>query len=182
MQFTFSSASSPPADGFAITLYSQTPPIAFNTSTPTGMQNGTLAYGNGNQIVVEFDPYASQPISVTWWTSQGWKETLLSVSGSGSGTSMTAGHIFEINVTVSGTTMSILVSDLTANTTIASQSVTLPFTPPNLGYVIVTARNGGNYANWSLVNISQWYLYNVYLSTNYTSPQILPITAIYNSD
>jgi len=182
MQFTFSSASSPPADGFTICLYSTTPPIAFNTSTPSGMQNGTLAYGSGDQIVVEFDPYASQPISVTWWTSSGYKQTLLSVSGAGTGVSMTAGDIFEISIQVSGTTMTITVTDLTTGTTIASQTVTLPFTPPSTYYVIVTTRTGGNYANWSLVNIQSWYPYSIQLSINYTSPQLLPITATYNTD
>jgi len=182
MQFTFSDASSPPADGFAICLYSTTPPIAFNTSTPSGMQNGTLAYGSGNQIVVEFDPYASQPISVTWWTESGYKKTLLASSGSGSGTSMTAGDIFEISIIVSETLMTITVTDLTTNKTIASQTVTLPFTPPNTYYVIVTARNAGAYANWSLINLRDWYPYSIQIPVNYTSPQLLPITATYNAD
>jgi len=182
MQFTFSSGSSPPADGFAICLYSTTPPIAFNTVIVNGMQNSDVAYGSGNQIVVEFDPYDSQPISVTWWTSSGYKQTLLSVSGSGSGTPMTAGDIFEISIQVSGTTMTITVTDLTANKVIASQTVTLPFTPPSIYYVIVTARNGGYYANWSLVKIQNWYPYSVQIPVNYTSPQLLPVTATYESD
>ena len=182
MQFTFSSGTSPPADGFAICLYSSTPPIAFNSATVSGMQNSNVAYGSGNQIVVEFDPYDSQPFSVTWWTSSGYKQTILSVSGSGSGTPMTAGDIFEISIQVSGTTMTITVTDLTANKVIASQTVTLPFTPPSTYYVIVTARNGGNYANWSLVNIQNWYPYSVQIPVNYTSPQLLPITATYNTD
>ena len=182
MQFTFSSGSSPLADGFAICLYSTTPPIAFNTSTPSGMTNGTLAYGSGNQIVVEFDPYSSQPISVTWWTESGYKQTILASSGSGSGISMTAGDIFEISIQVSGRSMTITVSDITANKTIASQTVTLSFTPPSTGYAIVTARNAGSYANWSLVNIEDWYPYSVQIPVNYTSPQLLPITATYNTD
>ena len=182
MQFTFSSGSSPLADGFAICVYSTTPPIAFNTSTPSGMTNGYLAYGSGNQIVVEFDPYSSQPISVTWWTELGYKQTILASSGSGTGTSMTAGDIFEISIQVSGTTMTITVSDITANKTIASQTVTLPFTPPSTGYVIVTARNVNDYANWSLVRIEEWYPYSVQIPVNYTSPQVLPITATYNTD
>ena len=182
IQFTFSSGSSPLADGFAICLYSTTPPIAFNTASISGMTNSTLAYGSGNQIVVEFDPYSSQPISVTWWTSSGYKQTILASSGSGSGTSMTAGDIFVISIQVSGTTMTITVTDLTANTTIASQTITLPFTPPSVGYVIVTARNGGNYANWSLVRIQNWYPYSVQIPVNYKSSQLLPITATYNGD
>jgi len=182
MQFTFSSGSSPVADGFAICLYSTTPPIAFNTASVSGMTNGYLAYGSGNQIVVEFDPYSSQPISVTWWTESGYKQTILASSGSGSGTSMTAGDTFEISIQVSGTTMTITVSDVTANKTIASQTVTLPFTPPSIGYAIVTARNVNDYANWSLVNIQNWYPYSVQIPVNYTSPQLLPITATYNTD
>jgi len=182
MQFTFSSGSSPLADGFAICLYSTTPPIAFNTASISGMTNGYLAYGSGNQIVVEFDPYSSQPISVTWWTSSGYKQTILASSGAGTGTSMTAGDIFEISITVSGTTMTITVTDLTANKVIASQTVTLPFTPPSTGYVIVTARNVNDYANWSLVRITNWYPYSVQIPVNYTSPQLLPVTATYNTD
>lgn len=182
MQFTFSSASSPPADGFAICLYSTTPPIAFNTASVSGMQNSNVAYGSGNQIVVEFDPYSSQPISVTLWTESGYKQTILASSGSGSGTSMTAGDIFEISIQVSGTTMTITVTDLTTNKVIASQTVTLPFTPPNTYYVIVTARTAGNYANWSLVRIQNWYPYSVQIPVNYTSPQLLPVTATYESD
>jgi hypothetical protein len=146
------------------------------------MTNGYLAYGSGNQIVVEFDPYSSQPISVTWWTESGYQQTILASSGSGSGTSMTAGDVFVITITVSGTTMTITVSDVTANKTIASQTVTLPFTPPSVGYVIVTTRTGGNYANWSLVNIQDWYPYSAQLAINYTSPQLLPVTATYNKD
>jgi len=182
MQFTFSSGSSPLGDGFAICLYSTTPPIAFNTASVSGMTNGNLAYGSGNQIVVEFDPYSSQPISVTWWTSSGYKQTILASSGSGSGTPMTAGDTFILTIKVSGTSMTITVTDLTANKTIASQTVTLPFTPPSVGYVIVTARNGGDYANWSLIKIGDWYPYSVYIPINYTSPQLLPITATYNTD
>jgi hypothetical protein len=102
MQFTFSSGSSPLGDGFAICLYSRTPPISFNTALVSGMTNRILAYGSGNQIVVEFDPYASQPISVTWWTSSGYKQTILASSGSGSGTPMTAGDIFILTIEVSG--------------------------------------------------------------------------------
>jgi len=182
IQFTFSSASSPPADGFAICLYSTTPPIAFNTSTVSGMQNSGVAYGSGNQIVVEFDPYDSQPISVTWWTESGYKAIILAVSGSGSGTPMTAGDVFEISIQVSNTVMTITVTDLTANKVIVSQTVTLPFTPPSTYYVIVTTRTGGNYANWSLVKIQNWYPYSVQIPVNYTSPQLLPITATYESD
>jgi hypothetical protein len=95
---------------------------------------------------------------------------------------MTAGDIFEISIQVSGTTMTITVTDLTANKIIASQTVTLPFTPPSTYYVIVTARTSGNYANWSLVRIQNWYPYSVSIPVNYTSPQLLPITAIYNTD
>lgn len=182
MQFTFGIGTSPLGDGFAICLYSTTPPIAFNTSTPSGMTDGTLAYGSGNQIVVEFDPYASQPISVTWWTSSGYKQTILASSGAGTGTSMTEGDIFEISIQVSGTSMTITVTDLTINKVIASQTVTLPFTPPNTYYVIVTARNNNGNANWSLVNISNWYPYSVQITVNYTSPQLLAITATYESD
>jgi len=182
MQFTFSTGSSPPGDGFAICLYSTTPPIMFNTTTPSGMTNGNLAYGSGNQIVVEFDPYASQPISVTWWTESGYKQTILSSSGIGSGTQITAGDIFIITIQVSGTSMTITVTDLTTNKTIASQTVTLPFTPPNIGYVIITARNGESYANWSLVNLKDWYPYSVNIPVNYTSPQLIPITVTYNGD
>jgi hypothetical protein len=182
MQFTFSSGSSPLGDGFAICLYSTTPPTSFNVSTPSGMTNGTLAYGSGDQIVVEFDPYSSQPISVTWWTESGYKQTILASSGAGTGTSMTAGDLFIITITVSGNTMTITVNDTTTKTTIASQTVTLPFTPPSVGYVIVTARNVGNSANWSLVNIEDWYPYSWQFSLNYKSPQLLPVTAIYNKD
>jgi len=182
MQFTFSSGSSPLADGFAICLYSTTPPIAFNTASISGMTNGYLAYGSGNQIVVEFDPYSSQPISVTWWTASGYKQTILASSGSSTGTSMTAGDVFVIVITVSGTTMTITVTDVTSNTTIASQTVTLPFTPPSVGYVIITARNVNDYANWSLVRIQDWYPYSAQLAINYTSPQLLPVTATYNKD
>ena len=182
IQFTFSYGTSTLGDGFAICLYSTTPPIAFNTSTPSGMTDGTLAYGNGNQIVVEFDPYSSQPISVTWWTESGYKQTILASSGAGTGTSMTAGDIFEISIQVSGTIMTITVTDITANKVISSQTVTLPFTPPNAYYVIVTARNDGLNADWSLVNIQNWYPYSVSIPVNYTSPQLLPITATYNTD
>lgn len=182
MQFAFSSSSSPPADGFAICLYSTSPPIALNTSTPSGMVNGTVAYGQGNQIVVEFDPYASQPFSVTTWTSSGYQSTILSASGAGSGFSMTANDIYTLNVNVSGTTMSISLFNATTGQTVATQSVTLPFTPPSYGYVIVTARTGGNYANWSLVNISGWYPYSASFKINLTPPRIIPITAIYSGD
>jgi len=182
IQFTFSSGTSPLGDGFAICLYSTTPPIALNTASISGMTDGTLAYGSGNQIVVEFDPYASQPISVTWWTESGYKQTILASNGVGKGTPMTAGDIFEISITVSGTTMTITVTDLIANKVIASQTVTLPFTPPSTYYVIVTARNENGNANWSLVNISNWYPYSVQITVNYTSPQLLPITATYESD
>jgi len=168
MQFTFSTGSSPPGDGFAICLYSTTPPIAFNETTPSGMTNGNLAYGSGNQIVVEFDPYSSQPISITWWTESGYKQTILSSSGSGSGTQITPGDIFIITIQVSGTSMTVTVTDLTTNKTIASQTVILPFTPPNVGYVIITARNGESYANWSLVNLKDWYPYSVNIPVNYT--------------
>jgi hypothetical protein len=95
---------------------------------------------------------------------------------------MTAGDVFVITITVSGTTMTITVSDVTANKTIASQTVTLPFTPPSIGYAIVTARNVNDYANWSLVNIQNWYPYSVQIPVSYTSPQLLPITATYNTD
>jgi len=182
MEFTFSSGSSPLGDGFAICLYSTTPPIAFNTASINGMTNGYLAYGSGDQIVVEFDPYASQPISVTWWTSSGYKKTILASSGSGSGTPMTAGDIFEIAITVSGTSMKIIVTDLTANKVIASHTVTLPFTPPNMGYVIVTTRNVKGNANWSILKMEDWYPYSISISVNYSSPQLLPITVTYNID
>jgi hypothetical protein len=182
MQFTFSSGTSPLADGFAICLYSTTPPIAFNSGSINGMTNGNLAYGSGNQIVVEFDPYASQPFSISWWTESGFKELILASSGVGQGTPMTAGDIFEISIQVSGTTMTVTVTDLTANKTVASATALLPFAPPSVGYVIITARTGGNYANWSLVNISSWYPYSVQIPVNYKSPQLLPITATYNTD
>jgi len=182
MKFTFSSGSSPLGDGFAICLYSTTPPIAFNTASINGMTNGYLAYGSGNQIVVEFDPYASQPISVTRWTSSGYKQTILASSGAGKGTSMTAGDIFEIVITVSGTSMKITVTDLTANKVIASHTVTLPFTPPNMGYVIVTTRNVKGNADWSILKMIDWYPYSISISVNYSSPQLLPITVTYNTD
>ncbi|CAH69423.1 hypothetical protein [Deltalipothrixvirus pozzuoliense] len=182
MQFSFSSGSSPLADGFVVCMYATTPPIALNTSSVTGMTNGTLAYGEGNQICVEFDPYSSQPISVTQWNGSGYVSTLLSSSGAGTGTSMTANDIFVLEITVSGTTMTVTVTDVTANKTIASQSVTLPFTPPSYGYAIITARNENDYANWSLVNIVDWYPYSIQIPTSYVSPQLLPITAIFNTD
>jgi len=182
MQFTFSSGSFPLGDGFAICLYSTTPPILFNTSTPSGMTNGILAYGSGNQVVVEFNPYSSQPISVTWWTESGYKQTILSSSGNGSGIQMNPGDIFEISIQVSGTSMTITVTDLTVNKTIVSQTVTLPFTPPKVYYVIITARNINGYADWSLINLRFWYPYSVQIPVNYTSPQLLPITVIYSND
>ncbi|CAJ31663.1 hypothetical protein AFV7_gp43 [Betalipothrixvirus pezzuloense] len=182
MQFSFSSGSSPPqADGFAICMFSQTPPIALNTASVTGMQNSTLAYGQGEQVCVEYDPYDSQPFSVTIWNSNGYVQTVLSVSGAGSGSGLTANDIYQLEIQISGNTLSVTVVDLTSGTTVASTSVTLPFSPTPPGYVIVTTRTSSNYANWSLVNLQAWYPYSVQLGVKLTAPKVLPITAIFES-
>jgi len=182
MQFTFTHEDFFIADGFTICLYSTTPPIAINTNVIHGMSSSYLVYGSGNQIVVEFDPIASQPISVTWWTEQGYQQTILSSNGVGDGFSMKPGDEFIITIVVSGTSMTITVTDLTINKTLISQTVTLPFTPPNISYTIVTVRNGEYYTNWTLINLQDWYPYSVQIPVNYTSPQLLPVTVIYDTD
>ncbi|AZI75865.1 putative lectin [Sulfolobales Beppu filamentous virus 3] len=177
--FSFTSSSSPPADGFTVCIFASSPPIALNTSSVTGMVNPTLAYGQGQQVCVEFDPYASSPISITVWDSNGYVSTLVSASGAGSGTSMTAGHFYQLLIQTSSSSISVTVTDLTANTTVASASASVPFTLSPPGYVIVTARNGGNYANWSLVQIEDWYPYGAGFPVNLQSPILIPITAIF---
>jgi len=182
-EFTFTSGSSPLADGFAVTLYSSTPPQHYGISGATGMVNTDAVYGNGNQIVAEFDPYASQPISITWVASSGFKQQLVSSSGIGSGTTMTSGHTYLMSIIYSNGTLTVTVTDTTTNTTVASQSVTMPFTPPSIYYVMITARNVNDYANWTLTNLQNYmpYVISSSLDIEKIGNLIIPVSVCYTS-
>ena len=183
MHFTFTQSSTNPADGFVVCLFASSPPVTLNTASVSGMANSTVAVGEGNMVCVEFDPYASQPISIVTWEGGYYYATLVSAGSTSSHTSMTPCHDYYIIIKCSNGTLTVCVSDCTTNTLIAKQSAIIATNfLSNCGYVIITFRTGSCYANWTITNLITWYPYSVQLSVDYTSPQIMPITAVFNSD
>jgi len=158
-----------PADGFAVTLLSVTPPRYYNTSNVNGMGNSTLTLGDGVNIVVEYDPYYAPPISITVWEKGQYAKTLVSI-GSGGAYGMQPCHCYCMCICVycsnGNVYIKVNVKDLTCNKTIATYSGSFPLScfpssivfPPAF-YAIITARTGGSYANWSLISLQDWYPY-----------------------
>lgn len=183
--FAYTTSSSPPGDGFVICFPSLTPPIALNTSSISGMSNGTVAYGMGDQVCVEFDPASSSPVSVTKWSSNGYVATYQSSSGYGSSApNMSPNNVYVFNISPAyssvGITVNYSIYNAYNNKSVAYGSVTVPGNFPQSGYYIVTTRNGSSYyADWTILNLPTWYPYSVYGGYQLQAPIFIPLTALY---